>query len=243
MNRLLTRLVYCLISIMISGAHAQGVRGDTVFLSSSIKNTKALYEQWIGGQSHLYNGVDTKKYSDDIDEFAFYLPDWEDGSVFYDNELYVNVPLMYDQIADKLIVSHFYSHAEIELISMNVDWFSLRNHKFVHLGNTALETGLEDGFYDLRYDGGIKLFVKRKKVIEEKIVMNKLESEVNTITRYFIFKDGHYYQVKKQSSVLTVLSDKKKALQAYAKQAHLDFKKSTEASIVQLVRYYDQADQ
>lgn len=199
----------------------------------------ALYEKWMGGQSHLYNGVDRKAYPGSIEFLPFYAPDWEDGSVFYDQELYVNVPLMYDLISDKLIVSHYYTHSEIELINKKVDWFSILDHTFIHLGNDPSE-GIGDGFYELLYDGNVKLFTKRKKIIEEQIVANKLELEVNAINQYFIYKDGNYFQVKKQSSALAALSDKKKELQVFSKKNNLDFRRRTELSLVQLVRYYDQ---
>jgi len=95
MNALFIVLVSCFM-LFGSLAHGQGTKQDTVFLSSSIKKTRTLYEQWIGGQSRLYNGVDAKGYDSDIEEVAYYFPDWEDGSVYYEDELYENVPMMYD---------------------------------------------------------------------------------------------------------------------------------------------------
>ncbi|HZX74908.1 MAG TPA: hypothetical protein VFE57_10830 [Cyclobacteriaceae bacterium] len=240
MNKTFCGIVF-FFSLAALVCHGQGAKQDTVFLSSSVKNTKALYEQWIGGQSRLYNGLATKGYSNDLDAEPYFAPDWEDGSVYYDDELYVNVPLMYDQITDKVVTSHFYSHSEIELISKKVDWFSILGHTFIHLGRDQSREAIPDGFYDLLHDGNVKLFAQRQKRIEEEIVMNKLTYQISATNKYFIYKDGAFIPVKKKSSVLAALSDKKKELQDYSKRNKLDFRKATETSILQMVRHYDQA--
>lgn len=240
MNRLLALAVFLFI---VFKAEAQGAKQDTVFLSSSIKSTKALYVAWLGAQSHLYNGGSPKTYNDDIvDLLPYYLPDWEDGSVYYDRELYEGVPLMYDLITDKVIVSQVRSYSEIELISSKVDWFTIGEASFFHLG-PAVDLHLEDGFYQRLYDGNTKLFVRRKKIIEDNIENNALVHEISAVDRYFICKEGKYTPVKKLSSVLDVLPDKAKELKSYSKKNRLDFRKKAESSLTLLVRHYDQAKQ
>ena len=237
MNRLPVVFIFFFI---IGNAHAQGAKQDTIFLSSSIKNTRALYTKWLSVQSLLYNGKSPKKYEDDIlDLVPFYLPDWEDGTVYYDGELYEAVPLMYDLVSDKVIVSQARSYSEIELISSKVERFTIRDNFFVHLRTP----GLEDGFYQLLYDGGTKLFVRRKKIIEDNIAAGKVVHEVSAVDRYFIYKEGNYTPVKKLSSVLNVLADKAKELKSYSKKNRLDFRNKKESSLMLLVRHYDQAIQ
>jgi len=227
--------IFC---FLVFNAMGQGARVDSVFLSSSIKSTKALYDKWMGSQTPLYSGLSAKKYNSDIDPLPFYLPDWEEGSVYYDKQLYENVSLMYDLVLDKLIVSQVQSYAEIELISEKIARFTILNHSFIHLGPSSA-ANIDDGFYELLYDGTVKLFAKRKKVIEESIEGNKVVSEVSSADRYFIYKDNFYTPVKKLSSVLAVLKDKE--LKSYSKKNNLNFRKNLEASLLLLVSHYDQA--
>ena len=239
-NTLFSFFVFSLFYLIVLPGYGQGTKQDTVFLSSSIENTRALFEKSIGVQSNLYNGVHAKRYNYDIAELLpFYFPDWENGSVQYDHELYSNVPLLYDLVLDKVIVSQILTAAEIELITIKTDWFTLRDHTFIHLRQDPLVKYIDDGFYELLYDGNIRLYAKKKKIIKEHIEGLKIEHEISAVDRYFIYKEGHYTPVKKLSSVLAVLSDKDKELKSYSKQSKLNFKKRTEASLKQIVRFYD----
>ena len=239
MNKLFVIPIFFFI---VSSADGQGTKQDTVFLSSSIKNTKSLYQKWMGAQSHLYNGSSAIRYNSDINLQPFYLSDWEDGSLYYDDELYEDVPLMYDLVSDQLIVSQVDSYADIELVSTKVDWFTIKDHNFIHLGNHPSDKELENGFYEVLYDGNVKLFARRKRIITESIEQQRVVSKVSEMNRYFIYKDGVYVQVKKRSSILKVLNDMEKELKYYSKQHQLDFRRETEASLLSIVSHYDQAN-
>jgi hypothetical protein len=232
---------FLLFFILLACARAQGQKKDTIRLISSIKNAKSFYEKSMGVQSLLYNGGSPKQYNSQIDLLPFYLPDWEDGWVYYDRELYTDVPLMYDLVSDKLIVSQVTSFASIELVSVKVSRFNIQGHNFLHLGSGP-DTGLPDGFYELLYDGTVKVFSKRKKTIEERIEDGVIVYDVESSDRYFIYKNGVYTPVKKLSSVLNALGDREKELKAYSKKSKLDFHRKPDTSLVRLVRYYDRGD-
>jgi hypothetical protein len=124
---------------------------------------------------------------------------------------------------------------------LKVSRFNILGHTFVHLGNGP-DVGLQDGFYELLYDGNVKVLSKRKKIIEERIEDGRIVYQVNSSDRYFIYKNGIYTQVKKLRSVLATLGDRGKELKAYSKKNKLDFRRKPDASLVQLLRYYDRGD-
>jgi hypothetical protein len=235
------KLFVLIFFIFVLCVKAHGQKQDTARLSSSIKKAKSFYEKSMGIQSLLYNGGSPKQYNSQVDLLPFYLPDWENGWVYYDRELYTDVPLMYDLVSDKLIVNQVISSADIELVSMKVSKFNIQGHTFVHLGNGS-DISLQDGFYELLYDGNIKVFSKRKKTIEERIEDGRIVYNVESSDRYFIYKDGVYTPVNKKPSVLKALGDREKELKAYSKKSKLDFRRKPDVSLVQLVRYYERGD-
>jgi hypothetical protein len=80
---------------------------DTTFITAAARNTVGKYRQAIGVQAKLNNGSKYVPPEQDVDEHPYFLSDdWLMGNVYYDDELFIDVPLMYDLYSGQLITEH-----------------------------------------------------------------------------------------------------------------------------------------
>src|SRR5690242_20423574 len=163
MLRLFTFLSFVLANGYLLG---QNVKVDSSFIADAKKNVIASYNNAINAQSHLYNGSAYAEYISQNDEHPYFIDEWIDGSVTYDEEFHDNVPLLYDISADRLIVDNQFSIKKVMLVFEKVSDFRIRDHHFVLLKNTSLPVG----YYELGYDGPSKVYVRHRKTRQSKAV-------------------------------------------------------------------------
>jgi hypothetical protein len=232
----------------VISSSGQNSVSDTSFLTKSRAQAYALYTEKIAEQSPLVNGSEYKEYLT-VPELTTGIPyfisdDWIDGNVFYDSALYSNVPLMYDEVTDKLIIEQPFSHYKLELISEKVNYFEISGHTFLRIVRAKSDSTISTGFYDVLYDGKTKAYVKRlKQVIETTqpggVLINYLDTK-----RYLLWKDNIYYPVSRKSSVMKVFEDKRKLLRKLVRDhsSEIDFHNNREKSIALIARLYDETE-
>lgn len=220
-------------------ADAQPSKPDTAFLSSAREYEVTLYNQFIHGQSRLYNGSEYRDFFSKNDEHPYFgVDDWTYGDIVYDEELYKNIPLFYDIYHDKVITEHLLNGAKLELISEKVQRFSFSGHTFVRLERDEAKV-IGEGFYDRLYDGPTKVYCRREKQLQHKIESNDIIARFDEKTRIYILRNGTYFPVKKKGSVLDVLSDRKQELKSFLKKNKISFKTDRERAIARLAEHYD----
>jgi len=213
---------------------------DTSFLAASIASTKNVYLDFIQGNAHLYNGTEHKTYQSVNEEHPYFISDdWVVGSIVYDNELNVNVPMMYDLKNDKVVIDHFSSRNKIELVSKKISKFNVQGHTFVALKPDSANAQIQEGFYDQLYKGSIRVYARRTKQYEERIEANVLIPSFTEKNKYFLLKDGKYFPVNSKATALDALNDKRKILKQYLSKSGVQYKKQKEKWLVMLAGYYD----
>jgi hypothetical protein len=238
--QMITRHLYFLCCFFLA-AHcfAQVSKPDTAFLTSAKLHQEKLYDEFIYGQSRLYNGSEHRDYLSKNDEHPYFgVDDWVYGYILYDDELYENVPMFYDLSRDKVISEHILNGAKLELVAEKIARFSLSGHTFVRLRKNETQM-ISEGFYDLLYDGATKVYVRREKLLQEKVESNNIIARFEERNRIFIFKDGIYFPVKKKGSVLDVFSDRKEDLKSFLNKNKIKFKSDRETATVRLAEFYD----
>lgn len=214
---------------------------DTAFIVSAVNHAKETYTQRLGVHAHLNNGVEHKRYRDEVESEAYLEPDWMDGSVFYDQELFENVPLMYDMIAQRVVTLYFFGQA-IDLITDRVDWFTINGRKFVYLGRGKKDTVIDPAFYELLDNGNVKLYARRRKRISEKVGENKIVYNVFSVKNHFLlYKGGNYIPVNGKKALVAALNDKKEELKQFKRKNKIHFnKENKEMAIKQYVAHYNE---
>ena len=214
----------------------QAMKADSSFIADAKKNVIASYANAISAQSHLYNGSAYTEYISQNDENPYFIDEWIEGSVVYDEEYHDNVPLLYDISADRIIVDNPYSVKKVMLVFEKVSEFTIQGHHFVQLKNTPLTVG----YYELGYDGPSKVYIRHRKTLQSKVVDYSIFNLFEEKKLYYIYKSGTFYPVRGKASVLKLLEDKKKELKKFIRDNQLQFGNDKARDISRLVQYYDQ---
>ncbi|MEO5600288.1 MAG: hypothetical protein ABIR06_05110 [Cyclobacteriaceae bacterium] len=216
---------------------------DTTFLVKAIQNSINAYRQAIGGQAKIHNGSKYLPPKEAGDYHPYFLSeDWLIGNVVYDEEHFDNVPLMFDILHSRLVTEHSSSGHAIQLIVEKLDQFSIAGHTFEKIDNASVNGSLPDtDFYDILYSGPTRVIAKRQKVLREKIVSNAIETLYDERFRYFLFKNGVFFQVKNKSAVLKILEDQKQPLKKFLKNNNMIFSDDKELALKRMAEFYDNA--
>jgi hypothetical protein len=159
------------------------------------------------------------------------------GGVKYDGEVYENIPLYYDLVTDQVVTSYTYGN-KVQLLREKVEYFDIGTHRYVRLDNGKVA----EGFYALLYDGNLKFYARRQKVLVLKFNGNDPENAFEERVKYLILKNDVYHTVKSKGSVMSLLKDKKKEMKRVIKEEHLKFGKDREKSIARLLERYEQSN-
>lgn len=226
-------------------AISQGQNPDSALVAQQRKNPVQLYYNSLDIQSGLYNGSEYTVYVHLLKDGHPYLDTTKlmDGAVFYDGMLYRNVPMLYDIVKDELVIQHYNKVFHIQLIKSKVDEFNILGRPFLHLGkDSTIQGSVKNGYYEVLYDGQIKLYAKRIKTIQEFIPDMQVERRVFSNNRYFIYKDNTFHEVYNQSSVLKVLKDKKFDYKQALRKQRIKFRKQRETAMKLILQQYENAN-
>ena len=234
-------LIFVIAVFILRDADCQEIVPDTVLLSRGISHVMGIYTKAIGGDAHLYNGIEYKPYKiQSIDKGdPYYLSsNWIVGSVNYEGQVYDSIGMLYDLVKDVLVVEHAYSHFKIELANEKVLSFSLGEHQFVNILNSDVTT-ISQGFYELLSNGKLHLYAKRKKGVFEEAKSGKTARLFLEADKYYIYRNDNYYPVKSKSSLLDILKDQNADIRKFISSNKIRFRRNFEAALVDIVRYYN----
>ena len=127
----------------------------------------------------------------------------------------------------------------MELVSEKVERFSLLGHTFIWLEpDTTTKIEIRSGFYDLLYDGQLKIIARRSKDLQKVLESTTLTIKFDEKVQYLILKNGTYFSVKNKASVLSALEDRKKDLKQFIARNHINFK-DRENTLIRLAEFYE----
>jgi hypothetical protein len=221
---------------------AQLSADDSVFFQKAINNTVAFYHQSLGDQSGLYNGIEHAGYPFAFEAGGhpfFYSAAATTGTIIYNNIMYPNANLHYDELADVLVFED--STHRIQLISERVTRFTIAENNFIRIVKDSSGSVLPTGFYNLLYEGNTAVLKKEVKKIREELRSNSegILRHIEITNYYYIKKNNEYYPVKGKKWVLNLFKDHKNEMQQYIKNNKLSFKHDRDNMLKQLTAYYD----
>ena len=213
---------------------------DTAFLRTTVQNAKDLYAAAVKTQMHLYNGSQYLDYDPIEEEHPYFVDsDWSNGWIIYDNERYDNTPLLYNINNDKIVAEH-YAGAFIDLIATKVTAFHIHGHTFRRLMPADDKRGgITEGFYDILYDGKVKIIAKRTKKFVQVVQLHEYENSFEEKEHYYIVRDQNFFTVRSKKNALDILGDQKQALRQFIRTNKLSFKKQREQVLIKMAAYYD----
>lgn len=230
------RRFYCVVIIFCFYRTYGQSPADTSFVSESINTSVATYTRVIHGQSYLYNGSAYRRPDQTGDEHPFFeSDDWVYGSVRYNNQLFLNVPLLYDITSDKLITENI-NAAEIQLVYEKLSGFTIGQHKFSKIEAKSLP---KNGFYEVLHDGPSQAVAWRQKIVRERIISLEIDIGFDGKDRYFVLKNGIYFPVRNKVSLLRIFADERNALKQFMGKNKLRYRKDPATVLRMVAAEYD----
>ncbi|MBD1398780.1 hypothetical protein H9Q13_16520 [Pontibacter sp. JH31] len=221
---------------------ASQAQADTSFVQAAVAEALLSHKKAIGLHAHLYNGQEYYAPGKPYLEGHQFLIDriFQEGNVKYDGAWFEAVPMLHDIVQDELIIMHTGSGHPHILDKKRVEAFEVHGRSFVYLQtDSANHSGMPAGFYNVLYDGEVKLLMRHKKTLHERTSTNGMEGEYKDASRFFLLRNATYYKVSNKQSVLLVLKDQKKQLNKFAAANNLRFKKNREDALMRIVQQYD----
>ncbi len=161
------------------------------------------------------------------------------SQLWYNQQLYNNVNLLYDIYTDKLILRQRDKKGlfvMIELDQNKVESFTLYLHHFEKMKNPKSPEGHADnGYYDLLYAGkNLMLVAKRDKFqqTEGSNIEYKLDDS------FYMIKDNHWALIKGLHDI-TKLINNEKEIQAFIKSKKINVRKRNESDLKALADFCD----
>lgn len=216
---------------------------DTVILKTPPSPAIDFYRNYIGENSHLYNGSEYIPEDSRIRGHACFLSDsLIEGLINYDDILYRGVKFTYDIVRDELIINRYNENYRIKLVNEKIAYFRLLNHFFVRIVQDSINKPIiNTGFYECVYNGGISFFEKHIKKKEEKIsTYQEAQEWYEEHDFYFIKKEKHYYPIHNKTDLVNILKEHKKEIQKFIRKNKIRFKEDPETAILKAVKYYEQ---
>ncbi|MGY2134137.1 hypothetical protein ACW9KT_18035 [Hymenobacter sp. HD11105] len=224
-------------------AFSQVSSQDTSSLAMAVDAINKQYTKTIGENSLLFTGPEYLDYNKPYmngNQF-FGSGKLQNGTVHYYGIVFTEVPLLYDIKLDQIVIQPAINPLQFKLVDENVKYVVIEGHTFIRIiKNDSARYSVPTGYYDLMVDGAAKVLAKRTKKTQSRMGLYGLEGNYSEDTKFYLQKNNEFHIATSKQSVLRVLSDKKTALESYARQHKLKFKKATqEASIIKLVTYYN----
>lgn len=193
-----------------------------------------------GNQAVIYHGKEQLKYPPNLLNHPYLVSDtYETGELSFEGILYQNVKMRLDLNREELTILSPDNRLNIILPSDRVDYANLRGyHIFYHYTDNTKGCP-PNGYYLKLHDSGLKVLERQTSVLFQTIKDGEIESSFANTVRYYVLKEGVYYNVKSKGSVLKVLKDRKAELGRFIRREKLDFKRGTEKAIVEVVREYE----
>lgn len=234
-------LINALLALVISTPALPQIARDTTFIQTASRNAIAIYKKSIGAQARLYNGSKYIEPEYSFEEHPYYLSiDWINGDVFYDGELFQNVPLMLDLNSGQLITEHYSNGQPMCLVPEKVLYFTISDRQFQRIENETVGNSLPaTGYYEILYTGKSKVIARRQKILHEEIENGAIETTFDERNHFYVYKNGIFHPVKSKGSVLKLLQEQKQKLKKMLRQRKAEFDGNRELLFMNAAEYYD----
>jgi hypothetical protein len=220
---------------------------NTTDRDAAFTNIEAYYQHKITDEAFLFTGKQYSPYEAGLIGTPFYKTDkMQKGDIFYDGNLYRNVPMLFDNVRQQVIINNYQHTAWLQLLSEKVKYFVFDGYRFERFdifSNPNETAEATNAFYEIMFAGKTSVLVKREKIIKK----GKKSDNPNfrSAPDFFIENDAFFiknnnklYPVSGKKDVINSLEDKKSSVKNFIRKNHLRFKKDFEKDLVTTAAYY-----
>jgi hypothetical protein len=247
--QLINKYLICIILLGVLSIHSNRINAqlsskDSSLLKQAIQNTLQVYHNGIGDQAAKFNGSQYQGYTVSFSDGHPYFKANEllKGSILYDGVLFENVNLLYDEVADCVVLQD--STHRIQLVNERLSAFSIQENNFERLLKKDNAPLISTGFYEVLAEGKIKLYKKEtKKMIDKFSNANELAVLFEIHQYYYIQKGDKFFEIKRKADLFNLLSDQANAITKYIADEHLNYRKAKDIMLTKVIDYYNNLNQ
>jgi hypothetical protein len=221
---------------------AQTTLKDSLILDSAGALAIRQYHAYVTPATDLYRGPEYVDYAYQIkDGHPYFQDSLISGAILYNGVVYENVPLLFDEVLDLVVIRDPYEVWKISLNREHVDSFTIGDHRFIRLGDSLNPSAPRNGYYEQLYRGKVRLLKRESKSVQVQasFVTQGFEKYTITSTSYYLQKGGTYYAVNNQRSLLAAIKDKDKQAKKFMRSNHLRMHKDKQNTLVKVITWYD----
>lgn len=211
------------------------------FLSYSQKNIESYFDENIRKENLVIsNGKLFVNNYKTTETDQFYNNKYSSETLTYNNEIYKNINLKYDIFRDILIFKP-YGESEnfgVELITNNVNSFTIKNKLFVNLGNLTKDSiGFTKGYFEENYKGEkICFYIKHKKETKEFVNNQRIFNSFLNYNRYVILSNNNYYEIKSAKDLIKIFPELKKDIKQFSDENNSLLKENKDAFFEKMIK-------
>ncbi|MDQ7917599.1 hypothetical protein RBU60_08435 [Mesonia sp. MT50] len=156
------------------------------------------------------------------DKIRYYSKNFLSGTLYYEGDVYYEVPLKFDEFEEQLILKLQKSNTNfgLNLITQKVDSFAFGDTKFINLSkvnhNYAQSNNLS--FVEKKsYSKHLHLYINHSKNKKDKIEGSSVYYEFAEMKSFFVSQNEIIYKVSSRSDFYSIFPSKKKAIKKFYK--------------------------
>lgn len=211
------------------------------FLSYSQKNIESYFDEILRKENlTISNGKLFVNNYKTTETDQFYNNKYLSETLSYKNETYRNINLKYDIFRDILIFKP-YGESEnfgVELITKNVDSFTIKNKQFVNLGNRTKDSiEFVKGFFEENYKSEkLSFYIKHKKETKEFIDNQRIFNSFLNYNKYVLSFNNNYYEIKSAKDLMKIFPDLKKDIKEFNDENNSLLKENKDAFFEKMIK-------
>lgn len=227
---ILTLLVVLAMSLLLSAQNAE----DYKIFTDAAQGYSVLYR----GELSIYSR--SKKPNDGSTSFAF-SANFEKGDIIFCGKQYLDVILNLNAHTDELCVIDPVIGLNIIVNKNFVDSFSMGSRQFVHFKEVDNPI-LSNGYYEVLYSGGFKLYKKNQKQYFENTKDGLyIKKGFTLVENFYLCKNDKWYRIASKRDLKKLYVGQAKIIDQLQRKRELGFSISTkERAFVEIVTYLDQ---
>jgi hypothetical protein len=220
-------------------AFSQSFSTDSLQYNTALKHIRSQYQNSLKENLLLYSGSEYGRTEQNAKGFPFFETDSATkGSVYYNDNFYDDIPLLYDMALDKVVIFDYKKSNLLTLSSEKIKQFNINGHVFIRLETNSSIKNF--GFYERLSDGSTIFWAKREKKLTLSTNSDERNSHFTQYNNYFIQKENALFLTNTEHAIIEILKNKKQEIVRFIHLHNLKFRKDFESSARKVIEYYNQ---
>lgn len=207
--------------------------------SNIISKASANHLQLLRDHAAIYNGAEYVGYGQQISGHPFFGNDnLKRGDLFYLGVWYKNIPLYYDLVTGIVLIQRHDGFQFIRLASGKIGAFTYDSAYFVRI-TSPLNNETEPAFFQQLYDGRIKVYAQKKKVIVSSGSIERGGSFFQQFNQYYVVNNNQWSEINNGRDLLSAYGMYKEQLRRWLSEQPYRFKKNPEWILVKSAAFIE----